>query len=228
MPSVEPMTLDTIFDLASLTKVVATTTAVMQLVEDGRLRLADRVSAYVPGFERYGKDRITIRHLLTHASGLRPDLELAVPFEGEGRGDSRARSRKCRSPRLASASSTPTSTSSCSAHIVEQRQRRAARRLRARRTSSRRSGCSDTTFLPPAVAASRASRRRKRAQPLGWPCGTARRGDAARRRARSDREANGRRRRACGPLLDRRRPVDLRADAARRRHAGTARAFCRR
>ena len=55
-PSVEPMTLDTIFDLASLTKVVATTTAVMQLVEDGQLRLADRVSAYIPGFERYGKD----------------------------------------------------------------------------------------------------------------------------------------------------------------------------
>ncbi len=82
-PSVEPMTLDTIFDLASLTKVVATTTAVMQLVEDGQLRLADRVSAYIPGFERYGKDRITIRHLLTHTSGLRPDLELEVPFEGK-------------------------------------------------------------------------------------------------------------------------------------------------
>jgi CubicO group peptidase (beta-lactamase class C family) len=79
-PSVEPMTLDTIFDLASLTKVVATTTAVMQLVEDGQLRLVDHVSAYIPGFERYGKDRITIRHLLTHTSGLRPDLELAVPF----------------------------------------------------------------------------------------------------------------------------------------------------
>jgi CubicO group peptidase (beta-lactamase class C family) len=76
VPAVEPMSLDTIFDIASLTKVVATTTAVMQLVEDGRLRLADRVSDYIPGFERYGKDRITIRHLLTHTSGLRPDLEL--------------------------------------------------------------------------------------------------------------------------------------------------------
>ena len=82
VPQAEPMTLDTIFDLASLTKVVATTTAVMQLVEDGRLRLADRVSAYLTGFERYGKDRITIRELLTHTSGLRPDLELTVPFEG--------------------------------------------------------------------------------------------------------------------------------------------------
>jgi uncharacterized protein YbbC (DUF1343 family) len=80
--AVEPMTVDTIFDLASLTKVVATTTAVMLLVEDGRLRLSDRVSDHVPGFERYGKGRITIRHLLTHTSGLRPDLDLEDPFEG--------------------------------------------------------------------------------------------------------------------------------------------------
>ena len=79
VPSIEPMTVDTIFDLASLTKVVATTTAVMLLVEDGRLRLTDRVADHVPGFERYGKDRITIRHLLTHTSGLRPDLDLEAP-----------------------------------------------------------------------------------------------------------------------------------------------------
>jgi uncharacterized protein YbbC (DUF1343 family) len=83
VPTAEPMTLDTIFDLASLTKVVATTTAVMQLVEDGRLRLTDKVSTYIPGFDRYGKDRITIRHLMTHASGLRPDLDLEVQFEGK-------------------------------------------------------------------------------------------------------------------------------------------------
>ena len=82
VPAVEPMTVDTIFDLASLTKVVATTTAVMLLVEDGRLRLSDRVSDHVPGFERYGKGRITIRQLLTHTSGLRPDLDLEEPFDG--------------------------------------------------------------------------------------------------------------------------------------------------
>jgi uncharacterized protein YbbC (DUF1343 family)/CubicO group peptidase (beta-lactamase class C family) len=75
------MTIDTIFDLASLTKVVATTTAVLQLVEAGRLRLNDAVAAYVPGFERYGKSAITIRHLLTHVSGLRPDVDLH-PWEG--------------------------------------------------------------------------------------------------------------------------------------------------
>ncbi len=81
-PAPEPMTLDTIFDVASLTKVVATTTAVMALVEDGRIRLADRVSTYIPGFGRYRKDGITVGHLLTHVSGLRPDLDLAVPFDG--------------------------------------------------------------------------------------------------------------------------------------------------
>src|SRR5919201_6751393 len=73
-PATEPMTLDTIFDLASLTKVVATTTSVMKLMEDGRIRLNDRVADYVPGFERYNKANITIRHLMTHTSGLRPDL----------------------------------------------------------------------------------------------------------------------------------------------------------
>ena len=81
-PAAEPMTEDTIFDVASLTKVVATTTSIMQLVEDGRLRLADPVSRHIPGFERFGKDRITVRHLLTHTSGLRPDLELEVEFAG--------------------------------------------------------------------------------------------------------------------------------------------------
>jgi len=81
-PAAEPMTLDTIFDAASLTKVVATTTAVMMLVEEGRLRLTDRVSAHVPDFGRYGKDAITVRHLLTHTSGLRPDLDLKYPWNG--------------------------------------------------------------------------------------------------------------------------------------------------
>ena len=76
VPAVEPMSVDTVFDVASLTKVVATTTAVMTLIEDGRLRLNDPVAAHIPGFERYGKGNITIRHLLTHVSGLRPDVDL--------------------------------------------------------------------------------------------------------------------------------------------------------
>jgi uncharacterized protein YbbC (DUF1343 family)/CubicO group peptidase (beta-lactamase class C family) len=81
-PSVEPMTPDTIFDLASLTKVVATTTSILILVEEGRLRLLDRVAAFVPGFGRYGKDDITIRDLLTHMSGLRAGLDLAQDWNG--------------------------------------------------------------------------------------------------------------------------------------------------
>jgi len=81
-PVSEPMTLDTVFDLASLTKVIATTTAVMGLVEQGRLRLNDPVAAFVPGFDRFGKGGITIRHLLTHVSGLRPDVDLGEPWDG--------------------------------------------------------------------------------------------------------------------------------------------------
>ncbi len=81
-PSPEPMTLDTIFDLASLTKVVATTTGMAMLIEQGKVRLNDRVSTFVPGFERYGKADITIRHLLTHMSGLRPDVDLADAWKG--------------------------------------------------------------------------------------------------------------------------------------------------
>ena len=81
-PVSEPMTVDTIFDLASLTKVVATATAVMMLVEEGRVRLRAPVAEYLPGFERYGKERITVEQLLTHVSGLRPDLDLDEEFTG--------------------------------------------------------------------------------------------------------------------------------------------------
>jgi uncharacterized protein YbbC (DUF1343 family)/CubicO group peptidase (beta-lactamase class C family) len=81
-PAPEAMTGDTIFDLASLTKVVATTTSVMTLVERGRIRLNDAVMLFIPEFGRYGKNTITVRHLLTHTSGLRPDLELEAEFNG--------------------------------------------------------------------------------------------------------------------------------------------------
>ena len=77
MPVREPMTTDTIFDIASLTKVVATAPAVMKLIEEGKLRLDDPVARYLPEFAPNGKDQITIRMLLTHTSGLAPD----PPFE---------------------------------------------------------------------------------------------------------------------------------------------------
>ncbi len=81
-PRREGMTLDTIFDLASLTKVVATTPAVMQLVEQGKVRLNDPVAKYLPEFAQNGKEDITVRQLLTHYSGLEPDLDLKTVWEG--------------------------------------------------------------------------------------------------------------------------------------------------
>ena len=82
VPAAEPMTVDTLFDLASLTKVVATTPAVMLLVERGRLGLDDPVVRFLPELDRYGKHRIAIRHLLTHTSGLRAGVDLVLPFDG--------------------------------------------------------------------------------------------------------------------------------------------------
>ena len=81
-PKREPMTVDTIFDLASLTKVVATTTAVMQLVEKGQIRVNEPVAKYLPEFAENGKEEITVRDLLTHYSGLAKDLDLAQPWQG--------------------------------------------------------------------------------------------------------------------------------------------------
>src|SRR5579863_6951143 len=82
VPAHEPMTVATIFDLASLTKCIATTTAVMQLIETGRVRLNDPVSAYLPEFSQNGKGQITVRELMTHYSGLAPDLDLKEPWAG--------------------------------------------------------------------------------------------------------------------------------------------------
>ena len=76
------MTEDAIFDLASLTKVVATSTAVMQLVERGKLDLDSPVAAYWPEFGVNGKARITVREVFTHYSGLRPDLSLESQWSG--------------------------------------------------------------------------------------------------------------------------------------------------
>ncbi len=76
-PEELPMTVDTIFDLGSLTKVIATTPAVMQLFEKEKLRLEDPVAKYWPEFKAKGKKSITVRELLTHYSGLRPDLDVS-------------------------------------------------------------------------------------------------------------------------------------------------------
>ena len=75
-PRREAMAADTLFDLASLTKVIATTTCVMQLFEQGKIRLNDPVAKYLPEFAQNGKEDITVRQLLVHYSGLREDLDL--------------------------------------------------------------------------------------------------------------------------------------------------------
>jgi len=81
VPRKEAMTMDTIFDAASLTKVIATTSCVMKLVEEGKLRLVDKVTQYLPEYQG-GKSDITLKHLLTHFSGLRPDLDLKPEWHG--------------------------------------------------------------------------------------------------------------------------------------------------
>lgn len=81
-PEAEAMTVDTIFDMASLTKVVATAPSILLLVERGAIRLDDKVKRYLPKFVGGGKDNITVRQLMTHYSGLRPDFDLSKSWEG--------------------------------------------------------------------------------------------------------------------------------------------------
>ena len=80
-PTVEPMTLDTVFDCASLTKVVSTTSCLMKLFEQGKYRLSDKVTDYIPEFQN-GKSDVTLRNLMTHFSGLRPDVPLYPDWTG--------------------------------------------------------------------------------------------------------------------------------------------------
>ncbi len=86
LPTQEAMTEDTIFDMASLTKDLVTATAVMQLYEQGKIRIDDPVAHYLPEFGANGKQDITIRHCLTHYSGLAPDLDLTGPWHGREEG----------------------------------------------------------------------------------------------------------------------------------------------
>jgi uncharacterized protein YbbC (DUF1343 family) len=82
VPGREVMTVDTVFDVASLTKIVATATSAMILIERGKLRLADPVSRYIPELKGEGRERITVEHLLTHRSGYAPDFDLGERWEG--------------------------------------------------------------------------------------------------------------------------------------------------
>jgi serine-type D-Ala-D-Ala carboxypeptidase len=87
-----PLSTDHLFDLASLTKVLATTFGIMLLIDQGKLQLDDKVKKYVSAFAHSGKSPITLRHLLTHTAGLAPwkplyyhvdNREDAIPFIGQ-------------------------------------------------------------------------------------------------------------------------------------------------
>src|SRR4029077_19067504 len=81
-PQKEAMTTDTLFDMASLTKPLATATSIMILVERGQLRLSDKVAKFFPAFAANGKDEVTIEQLLTHSSGLIPDNPIEDYVDG--------------------------------------------------------------------------------------------------------------------------------------------------
>ena len=81
-PTAEPMTLDTVFDLASLTKPIATATSVMQLIGDGLISPHQKVADHLPEFGKHGKDKITIADLLLHVGGLIPDNSLSDYRDG--------------------------------------------------------------------------------------------------------------------------------------------------
>ncbi|HEY8185207.1 MAG TPA: serine hydrolase, partial [Pyrinomonadaceae bacterium] len=81
-PAREAMTTDTIFDVASLTKVVATATSIMILVERGKLRLSDPLSNYLPEIKGEGRERVTLELLLTHRAGYAPDFDLKERWTG--------------------------------------------------------------------------------------------------------------------------------------------------
>ena len=97
-PSKEPMTPDTVFDTASLTKVLATTTAVMRMVQLGQVKLNDPVAKYIPDFAQNGKSDVTVRQLLTHYSGLRADLDMKPSVRSSDDAYARANAEKLVNP----------------------------------------------------------------------------------------------------------------------------------
>jgi uncharacterized protein YbbC (DUF1343 family)/CubicO group peptidase (beta-lactamase class C family) len=167
-PAREPMTEDTIFDLASLTKVVATTPSVMQLVEAGKIRLADPIARFLPEFAGEATRAITIQELLTHTSGFAPDLPLDVEFQGTEEAIRRAAAQPLAAPpgerfiysdinffvlgRIVGLVSGERLDRYARAHVFEPL------------------GMADTMFLPPVSLQPRIAPT-ERCRPLAWPCG---------------------------------------------------------
>lgn len=82
-PAVEKMTVDTIFDLASLTKVVSTTTSIMLLIERGQIRLNDSIGKFIPEIQDEAAKKVNVQQLLTHMSGYAPDFDLKEKWVGQ-------------------------------------------------------------------------------------------------------------------------------------------------
>jgi uncharacterized protein YbbC (DUF1343 family)/CubicO group peptidase (beta-lactamase class C family) len=82
VPTIEKMTIDTIFDAASLTKPITTATSVMILVEQGKLRLNDTIGRFIPEIQDENAKKVTVQQLLTHVSGYRPDFDLSEKWTG--------------------------------------------------------------------------------------------------------------------------------------------------
>ena len=97
-PTEEAMTPDTVFDAASLTKVMATTPAMLLLIERGKVQVDAPVATYIPEFSAEGKQAVTIRHLMTHTSGLRPGLAGVGAWSGYARAIELASAEKLRTP----------------------------------------------------------------------------------------------------------------------------------
>src|ERR1019366_9479040 len=91
------MTEDTIFDAASLTKIAATTPAVMLLVERGLVNLDEPVQTYIAEFTGEGRETVTVRELLTHTSGLPPDIETRTDWSGQSEAIKKACEEKLQS-----------------------------------------------------------------------------------------------------------------------------------
>jgi uncharacterized protein YbbC (DUF1343 family) len=97
-PAREAMTTDTIFDLASLTKIIATATSIMILVERGKVKLSDPLSNYIPEIKGEGRERITIELLLTHRAGYAPDFDLKDRWTGYDEAIKRLITERLRNP----------------------------------------------------------------------------------------------------------------------------------
>lgn len=98
VPAREAMTEDTIFDAASLTKVIACTPAIMLLLERGQVNLEAAASTYIPEFRGEGKEVITVRQLMVHTSGLRGDIETTTDWRGQATAIQKACQEKLLSP----------------------------------------------------------------------------------------------------------------------------------